>query len=222
MIFFPEIRLKRVCDQLLSWMKKDLKDNLEKDTENLAWLYLCFHEDTTDQHESSLYKQAKEIFLRKEDNPKYLEVYPIFDPRRKNLPTIFVTIPQDNQDLLQLGDIEGKEYYNSGTVSPRYKLERGFKSNFGLITSSDNIQETLIISYVLRALFMGSIAQLQSIGFINPSFSVQNIEAQENILPQNMYMKGLLMTCDYVDVVPEVKTEIEANLLIFNISEIKY
>ena len=64
------------------------------------------------KNESSLYKQAKEIFLRKEDNPKYLEVYPIFDPRRKNLPTIFVTIPQDNQDLLLR--VIWKEYYNSG------------------------------------------------------------------------------------------------------------
>ena len=35
----------------------------------------------------------------------------------------------------------------------------------------------------------------------------------KKILPQNMYMKGLLMTCDYVDVIPEVKTETEGNLL---------
>ena len=218
MLFFPEIRLKKICDSLFKYLKENLKQNITSGTENQSILYLYFHEDTTDLNISTNYLQAKEIFLREESDPRYVQISPVFDRKRSTLPTIFVTIPQDSESLLELGDIEGSSY----SEILNNKLERGYQTNFGLITISDNINETLIINYVLRALLLGSLSTLQLFGFISPSFSVQDLSPQSEIVPSNAYSKGLLMTATYIEKVPELESPDKINEVIFDVNEILY
>ena len=65
MIFLPEIRLKRVTDSLLEYLRIDLSENIDNNTENESHLYLLFHENSADETISINYKEAKQIFLRK-------------------------------------------------------------------------------------------------------------------------------------------------------------
>lgn len=218
MLFFPEIRLKKICDALFKFLRSDLKECIKNNKENESHLYLLFHKEITDTTVSTNYIQAKEIFLREKDNSRYVEIYPVFDKRRAALPTVYITIPQDSEELIELGDIEGEQYEEV----LNQKLERGFMTNFGLITVSDNINEVLIINYVLRALLLGSIGSLQAMGFITPKFSVQELSALADILPANAYSKGLLMTASYIEVVPEIGVVDKVNKVIFDINEIIY
>lgn len=207
MIFLPEIRLKRVTDALLQYLKVDLTQNINNNTENKAFLYLLFHQDLSDKTVSINYKEAKSIFLRKESNPRYLKVSPVFDRRRAAVPTIHIVVPQDGEELRQIGDIEGIYSDENGYVKD--KLGRAFQTQFNLITTSDNINEVIYINYVLRALFLGAIPILEAVGFIKPEFSTQDLNINPDLFPANAYMKGILMTAMYPEIVPEVQVRLE-------------
>lgn len=221
MIFLPEIRLKRITDSLLQYLKTDLIENINNNTENESHLYLLFHKDSIDETISVNYKEAKEIFLRKESNPRYLKVSPAFDRRRAQLPTIHIVVPQDSEEYRQIGDISGA--YEDEDGYDRDKLGRAFQTQFNLITTSDNIMEVLYINYVLRALLLGAIPLLEVVGFINPGFGVQDLNINPDLFPANAYMKGLLMTASYPEIVPEVSAKNpKINNIVFNIEKIIY
>ena len=221
MIFLPEIRLKRVTDSLLEYLRKDLEENISQNTENKSYLYLLFHKDSNDETPSVNYNESKKIFLRKETDPRYLKVSPIFDRRRAAVPTIHIVIPQDGEGLRQIGDIEGAYCNQDGFWKD--KISRAFQTQFNLITTSDNINEVLYINYILRALFLGSIPLLESVGFINPEFAVQDLNINPELFPTNAYIKGILMTAYYPEIVPEVSAKnSKINNVVFNINKIMY
>ena len=104
--------------------------------------------------------------------------------------------------MSQIGDIAGS--YNNENGYIKDKIGRAFQTQFNLITTSNNINEVLYINYVLRALFLGSIPLLEAIGFIKPEFSTQDLNINPELFPANAYMKGILMTAAYPEIVPEV------------------
>lgn len=220
MIFLPEIRLKKIVDSLFGYLRTDLTQNIQNGTENMSYLYLLFHEDAQDTNASVNYEEAKNIFLRKEDNPRYLKVRPAFDRQRAAMPTIHIVIPQDSESMLQIGDLQGELYEDDYSLTE--KLERGYQTQFNLIASSDNINEVLLINYILRALLVGSIPQLQVVGFINPQFAVQDLNVNQELFPVNAYMKGILMTATYTETIPQVGKEGKTNVIVFDINKIKY
>lgn len=221
MLCMPEIRLKRVCEALLQYIVDDYNICIkEYNDETLSYLYLLFHEDSDDNTISGLYSQALTIFIEnnKEENPRHIEVRPIFDPTRAGLPTIHIVVPQDSDDFNQLGDFEGGVYEKR--IAP--KLERGFMSQMGFIVTSENILECLIINYTLRALLIGSVDKLSYLGFINPKFSIQDLNIRPNVLPANVYTKGIMMSANYVDTFPAMGVFHNINHIIFEINCIKY
>lgn len=220
MIFLPEIRLKRVCDALIEYLVSDLKSCIKDEKENESYLYLLFHADKDDKNESVNYNEAKQIFLRKESDPRYLKICPVFDRRRAAVPTIHIVIPQDNEEFRQIGDIEGDLYESENALTE--KIERGYICQFNLLTTSDNINEVLLINYVLRALLLSSNPQLQMIGFINPSFSVQDLNINPELFPANAYIKGILMTATYAECIPQLNKEDKTETIIFDINKIIY
>lgn len=218
MLFLPEIRLKKICDALFKYLIEDLKSHIADNKENESYLYLLFHENEKDTNISVNYNQAKELFLRKDDNPRKLFISPVFDRRRAQMPTIHIVIPQDSESLNQIGDIEGEIYEEILNE----KLERGFQTQFSLITTSDNITEALILNYTLRALLIGSTPHLSLVGFVNPSFSVQDLTLRPDLMPSNAYVKGLLMIATYLETFPEVGKVDGVTKVVFDINEIKY
>jgi len=93
MLFLPEIKLQKICDAFLNYLKDDLKIAILENKEVESYLYLLFHENYKDLNNSTYYIQAKQIFLREESDNRLLVVRPIFDKSRANLPTIHVIIP---------------------------------------------------------------------------------------------------------------------------------
>lgn len=221
MIFLPEIRLKRIVDSLIQYLKIDLEEKINKNIECESYLYLLFHENSSDINKSVNYNEAKEIFLRKESNPRYLRISPIFDRKRAQVPTIHIVVSQDNEELRQIGDISGAYENEDGYVAD--ELSRGFRTQFHLITTSDNINEVLYINYVLRALLLGAIPLLTTIGFINPTLGTSDLGANPELFPTNAYIKGILMTAFYPEFVPEIKMDNpQINNVVFNINKIIY
>ena len=224
MLCLPEFRLKKICDTLLQFIITDYNRCIEEGNENLSYIYLLFHEDEEVEKTSGIYKQAIQVLVKNQidssENNRKIEVRPIFDRSRAGLPTIHITCPQDSDDLKQIGDEDGDEEFYQERLAPR--LSRGFLAQFGIIITSDNIMEVLIINYTLRALLLGSIADLSDLGFINPTFQTQELNIRPNILPANVYMKGLLMTSNYVDSFPDVETYKGFKNIIFILDKIKY
>ena len=221
MIFLPEIRLKRITDSLLEYLRVDLAENIKNNTENESHLYLLFHEGFDDKNASINYNEAKSIFLRKESDARYLKVSPVFDRRRATMPTIHIVVPQDSEEYRQIGDISGSYDDENGYVKD--KLGRAFQTQFNLITTSDNINEVLYINYVLRALLLGAVPLLEAVGFVNPGFGTQDLNINPELFPANAYMKGILMTASYPEIVPEVAANNpKINNIVFNINKIIY
>lgn len=217
MLFFPEVRLQRICKYLIDYLIDNYKRNLNNQTENQSYLYLLFHKDSDDENMSNFYEQAKTIFLREQNNPRFLQINPMWDKKRAGLPTISIITSPDNENYTQIGDFEGGDY--NGVISR--KLERGYQSQFVFMITSENINEVLIITYTLRALLISSIGELAGLGFINPILGVQDIIPQIETFPTNIYSKNIVLNTTYTEQVPElIGLEEELHNVIFNFYKI--
>lgn len=218
MLFLPEIKLQKICNSFLKYIKNDLEEAITQDKEIESYLYLLFHDSSQDLNISTYYIQAKEIILREEDNQRFIKVRPIYDKGRAGLPTIHIVIPQDMEDLTQLGDFEG-EVYEGTTLE---KLSRGFSSQFGIMSSSDNIMEAVIMAYIMRASFLASTESLDTIGFINPKFGMQDISLRPELIPTGVYVKGLMISATYMETVPQLGKSRFIENVIFELDKINY
>lgn len=219
MLFLPELRLKKICDALLNFLRSDLKACILKKEEERSYLYALFHEEGVTSHLYKNYEDAKEIFLRNKENAKYLEVRANFDRTRANIPTIHIIVPQESEGIKSLADAYG-DFYKPRNVDI---LSRGYNSNFGIVVTSDNLTECLLITYILRALLIGSQGDLEAIGFKNTSFNMQDIQVRPELLPSNMYVKGIIMNSTYEETFPMVSSlSDDIRDVIFDIKKIIY
>lgn len=215
MLYLPEIRLQRFCSALFAYLVNNYNTFVEAGKENESHLYLLFHQDTINhpdapgiQGEENYYAQAKEIFTRSREDTRALLVRPIFDRTRATLPTVHVVIPQDMQDMSFLGDVHGQLYSNGDE-----KIERGFRSSFSFLVTSDNIMEVNIISNVLRALLLSAPQSLQAIGLINPRLSMQEVNLGPDVVPANTYVRGIFLDSAYTEIVPPIKLKDQVDIM---------
>lgn len=212
-INIPEILLYNLISGIVKHIKIDIENHIGTPETSFLGIIL---KDIKD-HKHDYYVEAVDIFSRKEDHPRALRVRLFFDAKEANIPTIHITMPQENEGNNSLGAGESDINYIDEldkTISP--ERERRFDTTFNAIITSDNHREVLIIYHVIRAMLVSALSEINIAGLENPKLGGQDIRLQEDIIPRNIYMRGISIGCSYEVEVPRFFSSKMISQLIIN------
>lgn len=212
-IVIPEILLFNLISGIIKHVESDLAQHAADEQNSFLGRILNGIKD----HKHDYFVEAKTLFTRKVDNPRAVRTRLFFDAQEANIPTIHITMPQENSGENSLGAGESHEFYSDdihNTVSP--ERERRFDTNFHVIITSDNHREVLIIYHVIRAMLVSALSEVDIAGLENPKLGGQDIRPKEDIVPRNIYMRGISIQCSYQVEVPRFFDAQKISQLIIN------
>lgn len=172
----PEIALKKIVDYFLKSLTEDYLD-------------LLFGDAKLDNYVFS--KEAKQIFLSPEDYPRKVKSNLFFNRERAIEPTIHIGLPGELP-----GPADGlgfDEEIDRDGDSLRDFTHRTYSARYGLVFTSSNTFEVLIMYYTLKSLFQGNVGLLEANGFSNPKFSGEDIVLGSDIIPCPIYSRRMLI-----------------------------
>jgi len=169
MIIIPEIKIAELIETCLKVIEVDFESHL---VENDSLLYKIFGSENQ-RGKYNFYIQAKEIFLRKNNNPRKIEVRMLFDAQRATLPTIHITMPQESNGADGIGADEGyqENIVNTDKKTFTKTYTRMFDVQYNCIITSDNTYEVLCIYHLLKSLMISIFDHIELSGIRNPKLS---------------------------------------------------
>ena len=170
-------------------------------------------------HKHDYFVEAKALFVeRGDDNPRGIKTRLFFDANEAAIPTVHITMPQETTGQNSLGAGEsGLNVYEDDThkeFTPG--RERRFDTNYHIIITSDNHREVLIMYHVIRAMMVSALSEVDIAGLENPKLGGQDIRPNENIVPRNIFMRGITLQCSYEVHVPRFFSSEQITTLIIN------
>jgi hypothetical protein len=203
----PEIAIFDSIKKILAFIRNDFKS---KPNEQDTLLYKMVQDNTLQRY--NLFNEAKTVFLeaKNHNEPRFLDVNMgyNFDRINKNNPTIHILMqgdsPRDNSMGYGLGNNPIDYNDQEGTYQEYY--ERHFDQRLNLMVSSDNVNEKILIFYILRSMLISLIPYLNGIGLHNVSFSGADIVLNSGPAG-NITMRNLSMSFDYDVVSPSLIEE---------------
>lgn len=213
MIMIPEIVIANLVETVLKVIECDFNDHVEeKDT----LLYYILGDNQYKKF--NFFEQAKDIFLRDNDHPRKIEVRMLFDAQRASLPTIHITMPQESNDADGIGVDEGYEdnVLNTNKTTFHKTYTRAFGVQYNIIITSDNSSEVLLIYHLLKAMLISIIDHVELSGIRNPKLSGQDLQMNSDIVPVNVFVRGVGINFMYEESIPSIQEEQIVNA--FNVS----
>ena len=190
----PELTLFDMLDKITTYMITDLETNITAETESSSMLYKIIGGNS--YKNETYFNTAKELFLRKENNPNKLNIQLYFHLEPTRLPSISLSVPSESSDKTTdvLGMDSGDDYDESSTTKVP-TLNRNFKASLNVIISSKNPTEQTILYHVYRGLMIAILPALDLIGFRNPSLGGKEVQVNPELIGTNMYVR--MITLDY-------------------------
>lgn len=178
--FIPEVTLKKLIDYFL--------DNLKED-----YLHILFGDLELNGYR--FFDEAKQLFLSSNDTPRKVKSNIFFNRDCAQEPTIHISMP---------GEIPGQadgigfdpgfvEDAQLGEGQLRNTYTRTFSTRYGIVLTSSNTFEVLVMYHTLKAFFQGNYMLLEANGFKNPKFSGEDIVLGSDIIPYPIYSRRILI-----------------------------
>jgi hypothetical protein len=200
----PEIIIANLVETVLKVIETDFNDHVEeKDT-------LLYYILGDNQYKKFyFFEQAKDIFLREYNHPRKIEVRMLFDAQRASLPTIHITMPQENNDSDGIGVDEGYEdnILNTDKTTFHKTYTRAFGVQYNIIITSDNSLEVLLIYHLLKAMLISIFDHMELSGIRNPKLSGQDLQMNSDIVPVNVFVRGVGINFMYEESIPAFQEE---------------
>lgn len=198
-ILIPELSLFRIVEGLIVHVKNDWESKSDKST---TMIYQVFHGLLHDKKD--YYSQAIDLFTRRIDHPRRVSARLFFDAERAKMPTIHITMPADSDGENSIGVGESGMPENmvetATQLTPMY--ERRFDTTFQIICTSDNHAEVLIMYHMLRAGLISIFDTISLAGLENAKMSGQELRIKSDLVPENIFMRGIGITSSYEVKVP--------------------
>lgn len=181
-------RIKQIVDGLLNYIQYDF----ESVPENETFLYHMFY--GTRDGSFDFYEQAKSIFLRKNTNPRKIQVKMEYPKDKSHMPCIIVREPGRSTDKAAplggygapvLDQFGAEQYEREGFRQPAF-------AKIDLMCFSDNMLESILIGEVLYALLIGARNTFEE-EFAYFDFSTDELIAQNDLFPQPIIIKNVVI-----------------------------
>lgn len=204
MVIIPEIKVNEILKTILKVVEIDFHEHLdEKD----SILYKIFGDNRVEKF--GFFSQAKDIFLRDESHPRKIETRLLFDAQRASLPTIHTTMPSESPGADGIGLDEGYSQNdidkNSNHLTKIYS--RAFETKYNLMITSDNSLEVILIYHLLKSMFISIFDHIEFSGIRNMKFSGADLQVNSDLVPLNIFVRGLEISFFYEIQVPNFQRE---------------
>jgi len=212
----PEVVLYNLITGMVNHVSADLESHSTDPENSFIGRMLMGIKD----HKHDYFIEAQSLFSRRDDNPRKIRTRLFFDAQEAHIPTIHVTMPQENSGQNSLGAGEyGHEdytYTNSLNNEESPARERRFDTNYQILITSDNHREVLIIYHIVRGMLISALSEVNIAGLENPRLGGQDIRTNENIIPSSIFMRGISLQCSYDVLVPRFFSSQQISQLIIN------
>ncbi len=202
MNIIPDIIILDAYKAVIAFLRRDLS---EKENEEDTILYKILGSNFLQRY--GLFEQAKAIFNDDVDNPRKIDINMFFNMSRLGLPTVHIMMHSESPESDGIGIDEG---YNDSIYIPNEDesgnitsydvqkvLNRGFRSTYNVVFTSENTNEVLTMFHVFRALSIPLIDHLEVSGLKNISISVEELTPITDIVPQHVFMRSLAISFIY-------------------------
>lgn len=191
-------RIKQMIDGLLDYIQYDFESVPETQT----FLYHILWGVKNGNFD--FYEQAKDIFLRKAISPRKIYTTMEYPKDKSHLPCIVVRESSKNSQTSPIGgfgmanvdEFGVPEYAREGFRMPiEYRIE--------LMCFSDNSLESILISEVLYALFVGARNTFEQ-EFSSFDFNCSELIAENSVFPQPLLIKNIVLELQDVPRYPSI------------------
>ena len=178
------VKVKKVLDNLLAFVRADLANNVSTPTE--SWLYEEFYGVTLDDTE--FYSQLSFMLSLDDSDKRKLKTRVMFDKDRAQLPTIHVNYPAEDgrmgDNTINTGFIHS-ELINGNIVS---KYSRSYVGMYDLIITGGNSLEVVMLYEFLDALLIAA-ADTLAYNFDRFEFSGKQLLPNQDVIPYLIYYR---------------------------------
>jgi len=200
------LKIKRLVEALLEFVKTDYEEKLSEGNESESFLLRCFDDDDYDV--DIVYSDlAIELFTRSSNNnSRKLETRLLFDRDRATIPTIHIREPGKGKGKTDgIGNLD-EDFYTNSDSSTQDMMRRSFSSQYELMITSANRHEVLVIEEVLLALLIGSQDTLAlNSPFYSFDFSVKEMMINNDLLPDPLFIKSIGINTSYDKTYPSLE-----------------
>lgn len=203
MISIPNLKIKKILEQLLAMVILDYQDKVAATLESESWLYRVFN--GVEYGGFDFYKQAVNVLInRNKNNPKRLEIKIGWDMSHSNRPSIHIVAPSESQGAENsIGMNEDtNQYYDNTDGTTIEKTGRHYVGIYELMINSDNEFEAELIFRFLQALFQSAYDTLQNTFSGTFSFSGKSVVFNPDIIPYN-FMRVMVININHKIEVPK-------------------
>lgn len=200
-ILMPEIVLQKATESMLSVIKTDYNETVDK-TKTL--LYYFFNNDFNGEKIKyktlDYYEQAVELFTTRK-----IQVNMGYNLEVADIPNIHILLPSEASKPMNIGADEGYRedvMENRGTdenpefyAAPVFTIP--YDANYQLIVTSPNIFEVLIIYNLLKMGFLSLHENLQFKGLQNIKMGGQDINMQTDLVPTHIFHRSFTIAFFY-------------------------
>jgi hypothetical protein len=212
-ITIPEYILLDIVKKSLQFLRADYAANSDPEK---SYLRLLLKNSGLERYDSVT--QVEAIFLKEIDDPRYLDVSMMWNMNVEKVPAIYVALPSETTQPggNGLGVDEGYQDYifedtefdnNGDTVTPgsfRSLYTRRFESTYGIIVTSDNSNEVVIIYHVLKNMMISLMPTISLMGLQNVVLGGNDVNIKSDLIPKNMFMRSLTLRAQYETSAPDI------------------
>lgn len=186
----PEVLVYNVLTGILKYIREDIESQaLSSDT----ILYSILQDTGLLKHD--YLREAIDLFSRKVDDPRSLEVRLFFNSQRAEAPTIHISLGSDEPGPINSIGMNEDEVGYTDTSNDEYAsiYGRSFNTMFTAICTSHSHHEVLIMYHVLKASLISTFASFEHQGFQNISISGRDIQLREDLVPVPIFSRGIMI-----------------------------
>lgn len=191
------LKLKKLTQSLLDFVKEDFEVNRDNGTSEESFLFRCI--DLDDEVDGISYRDlAVELFTRGNDDSRKATVGLMFDVDKAGLPQISVREPAKNKGQQDTIGGYGEEPYTNADGEYFEERRKSFISQYELFITSLNRHEVIIMEEVVLALFIAAQDTLAlNNPFYNFNFTVKELMANNESYGHSLFIKSIGINTSY-------------------------
>lgn len=203
----PDITIVETINLAIKAIRDDYNTCVNDGHENRSALYLLFNGISMGKY--NIYDNAKKLIITTPENPKHLEVKHSFDSTSGKSPSIYVTLPSENDrnNSLSIGEGNADElvFDNTDPEQDEYKKQymRRYATTYYAVVVTENRNEMVIIYNLLKYILVICTNHLALQGVENLKIGGQDIRL-ENSVPDKVFMRAVTLNFEYEQLAPEL------------------
>jgi len=209
----PLLKIKGIVDSLIDYARDDLKLTIDEGREQESFLYLILNGNNSDGYD--FYTQAKSVFSRTEESRTKITTGLAYPKDMSPAPYIWIREPaRAKGQTNSIGKLTGDTIDFGTSFRQEYRDDK--HAIYEAVVMSKNYIESIMVSEVLYALFMGSydlLAQMFNLAEVNMKELVMN---NDNIPPYMLVSRALTIDVEFDNYIPSVSSQELVNKIRFN------